>query len=144
LINCLSSPDVIELVLGEVVELGQRARDAAAFGCVGGRHRAFDRVVTTAFDLVVVAVAGDAEVAVRSFQALHAVFAEVEAALEEEIVGLGIGHRAAGVHADAAAIAVVGDAALDVRSRDDQVVVLLLQRVVHPELPALAVVAELR
>ena len=49
----------------------------------------------------VIALAGDVEAADAQLQALRVVRAEVEAALEEQVLRLGVGDRAAGVQADA-------------------------------------------
>src|SRR5690606_32888222 len=112
---------VLHRELLEVVELGQRAGDLAALGGVGGRHRALDRIEAAALDLHVVVLAADVEVAVAGLDALGLAFAEVVAALDEQVLGVGIRQRAGGVHADPAAVAVVGDAAVDVGGADQEV-----------------------
>src|SRR5690606_2895712 len=126
-----------------VVELGQRAGDLAALGGVGARHRALDRVVAAAFHLHVVVLAANVEVAVAGLDALHLAFAEVVAALEEDVLGVGVRERAGGVHADAAAVAVVGDAAVDVGDGGEEVGRIAAVGVGDAELVLLAVVLEL-
>src|SRR5690606_31241476 len=129
--------------LFEVVELGQRAGDGALFSGVGGRVRAFDRVEAAAFHRLVVVLAADVEIAVAGLDALHLAFAEVVAALHEQVLAVRIGQRAGGVQANAAAVAVVGDATVDVRAADQEVGGIILVGVHHADLGLRAVVLEL-
>ncbi len=133
-----AAPDVgvavVDDGLLEVVDLGQRAEEAGLLGGVGQAE------VAVAVHEVVVAIALDAEAAERDLQALLALVAEVEADLAEEVLGHRVGHRAAGVQADAATIAVVGHATVDLRDGDHAVPLVALVQVVAGDLPAGAVV----
>ena len=121
-----------------MVELGLRAERLAALRRVGRAGGAI------AVDEDVVALALDVEVRQRELQALAAIGSEVDAELREHVVGLGVGDRAAGVETDATAVAVVGHAAIDMRDRDQRVVLLGLPRERRADLPHRAVVVELR
>src|SRR5690606_22133252 len=134
---------VLDRDLLEVVELGQRAGDLPAFRRIGARHRAFDRVVAAALDLHVVVLAADVEVAVAGLDALHLAFAEVVATLDEHVLGVGIRQRAGGVHADAAAVAVIGNAAVQVGDAGEEVSGVATVGVGHAELVLVAVALEL-
>src|SRR5690606_10931705 len=130
---------VLDRELLEVVELGQRAGDLAALGGVGARHRALDRIVAAALDLHVVVLAADVEVTVAGLDALGLAFAEVVATLDEQVLGVGIRQRTGGVHADPAAVAVIGDAAVDVGGADQDVCRVAAIGVGHAELVLRAV-----
>ena len=132
---------VLDAVLLEVVERVQRAVQVALLRGVGERHGARRVVVRAAAaeHLHVVALALDLEVAVGRLQPLRVALTEVDAALEEQVLRGRIGHRAAAAQADAAPVAVVGDAAVEVGGGDQQVVRTLLQRVGAAHLPAAAV-----
>ena len=117
----------------------------AAFGRVGtrcGTRRIIGRP-TAAKYLDVITIALDLEVAVGELDALVAGRPKRITALQENIVGAGVGHRAAGVHANAAAIAVVGNAAIDARNAADEIEVTLLDGSIDAQLPARAVGTEL-
>src|SRR5690606_19796460 len=134
---------VLHRDLLEIVELGQRTRDLSTLGGVGARHRALDRIQAAALDLHVVVLAADVEVAVAGLDALHLAFAEVVAALDEHVLGVGIRQRAGGVHADAAAVAVIGNAAVQVGDAGEEVSGVATVGVGHAELVLVAVALEL-
>src|SRR5690606_8169996 len=119
------------------------AGDLAALGGVGGRHRALDRIEAAALDLHVVVLAADVEVTVAGLDALGLAFAEVVATLDEQVLGVGIRQRTGGVHADPAAVAVIGDAAVDVGGADQDVCRVAAIGVGHAELVLRAVFLEL-
>src|SRR5690606_38910162 len=83
------------------------------------------------------------EVAVACLDALHLAFAEVVAALHEQVLAVRIGQRTGGVQANAAAVAVVGDAAVDVCAADQEVGGVTLVGVHQADLGLRAVVLEL-
>src|SRR5690606_9365770 len=107
--------------LFEIVELGQRTGDGALFSGVGGRLGAAVITGTATFHRNVVVLAANVEVAVAGLDALHLAFAEVVATLHEQVLAVRIGQRTGGVQANAAAVAVIGDATVDVGAADQVV-----------------------
>ena len=121
----------------EVVERRVRTRIVAAHRRVG------DALAAVAELLDVVVLAFDLELGQGELHALRVVRAEVVAELGEQIVGGRIGDRARLVHADAAAVAVPGHAAVDVRPGQVHVEIVLLVRPVDADLVHGRIVLEL-
>src|SRR5690606_21065879 len=128
---------VLQVDLVEVVELRAGAERGAAHHGVG------DVVGAVAVHAGVVALALEVEAGDGGLQPLQVVLAEVQAELQEQVVGLGVVDRARAAHADRAPVAVVGRAASGERGRHQHVVVVLAVAEGHADLPAVAVVVAL-